>query len=129
VDVDLPLFPGYVFSQFAVDRRLPILTIPGVLHVVGFGKTPEPIDDVEMSSLQALVRSHAEVHPWPDQFVGHRVRLTGGSLAGVEGTLTSVKGNHRIVVTISLLQRSVAVEIPADFAWPSDPSVVLLSAF
>jgi len=127
--VDLPLFPGYVFSRFELDKRQPILTIPGVLHVVGFGRTPHPIDETEMSSLMAVVDSHRTVQPWPHQFVGERVRVTDGPLAGVEGTLSVIKANRRIVVTISLLQRSVAVELPEEYAWPAGSSTVLLSAF
>ena len=73
-------------------------------------------------------QSHAEVHPWPNQFIGDRVRLTDGPLAGVEGTLTSVKGIPSIVVTISLLQRSVAVEVPADSRGRRIPQTCCLSA-
>jgi len=128
-EVDLPLFPGYVFCRFELDKRQPIVTIPGVLHVVGFGRTPQPVDETEMASLMAVVDSHRDVQPWPHQFVGERVRLTDGPLAGVEGTLTAVKGNNRIIVTISLLQRSVSVELPEEYAWPTASSAVLLRAF
>ena len=116
--IEVPLFAGYVFCRFDVQRRLPILTTPGVLHVVSTGSTPQPIDDQEMASLQLLVASGLPVEPWPFSFVGQQVCIIGGPLAGTSGILQSVKSKDRLVVSISLLQRSVAVEIPQSAAWP-----------
>lgn len=117
-EVELPLFPGYVFSRFDVRKRLPVLTIPGVMLVVSVGKVPEPIDDSEIEALQILVKSRLQVQPWPFLHIGQRVRIIRGPLVGAEGLLVSVKKQSRLVVSVTLLQRSVAIEIPEDSAWP-----------
>lgn len=116
--VESPLFTGYVFCRFDVLRRLPILTTPGVLHVVSVGKTPQPIDDEEMASVRVLVESGLQVQPWPYLHIGQPVRIVTGPLAGASGTLLSVKSQGRLVVSLTLLQRSVAVEVPEASTWP-----------
>jgi transcription antitermination factor NusG len=116
--VEAPLFAGYVFCRFDVNRRLPILTTPGVQFVISTGKTPQPIDDEEIASLQVLVASRLELHPWPFLEVGQRIQIVGGPLSGAEGIVLSMKKQHRLVVSVTLLQRSVAVEIPESSAWP-----------
>ena len=123
--IELPLFAGYVFCRFDVSHRLPILVTPGVLEVVGAGRTPQPIDEAEIASLQVLVASRVTIHPWPSLHVGQRVQIVGGPLAGAEGLLLSVKSGHRLVVSVTLLQRSVAVEIPECCAWPVSDDVRL----
>jgi transcription antitermination factor NusG len=111
--VELPLFPGYVFCRLNPERRLPILTIPGVLHFVGLGRIPVPIDDAEIAAIEIAVRSGLQIEQWPFLNVGQRVRVEFGPLAGVEGILVEVRKQRRIVVSVSLLQRSVGVEIEA----------------
>jgi len=127
-EVELPLFPGYVFARFDVQRRLPILKTPGVMFVVGIGHVPAPIDDAEIDALQILIKSQLELQPWPFLRIGQRVRIVGGPLNDAEGILTAVKKRNRLVVSITLLQRSVAVEVDQDCAWPLDPSAVQLKA-
>jgi transcription antitermination factor NusG len=114
-EVDEPMFPGYVFSRFDAEYRLPILTTPYVRSVVGIGKAPLPVEDHEIESLQSVMRSGLPARPWPFLKVGQWVRIGQGSLDGVEGLLLEVRDHYRIVVSIGLLQRSVAVEI--DEAW------------
>jgi transcription antitermination factor NusG len=109
--VDQPLFPGYLFCQFDVQKRLAILTTPGVIRVVGCGKSPLPVADSEIQALQAMVRSGLPTQSWAFLNIGDRVRVNHGALRGVEGILTQVKSRHRIILSITLLQRSVAVEI------------------
>jgi len=118
--VELPLFPGYVFCRLDLRCRLPLLTIPGALHFVGIGKIPVPIDDAEIAAIQAAVRSGLTTEPWPYLNVGQMVRLEDGPLAGLEGILVEVRKQHRIVVSVSLLQRSVAVEIEREWVTPVD---------
>src|SRR5262245_16971358 len=76
--VEFPLFPGYVFCRLQPDQRLPLLTIPGVLHFVGIGKTPVPIENDEVAAVQAAVRSGLSAEPWPFLEAGQRVRLEDG---------------------------------------------------
>ena len=118
--VELPLFPGYVFCRVNPEYRLPILTIPGVLHFVGLGRIPVPIDDAEVAAIQTAVRAGLGVEPWPFLDVGQRVRLEEGPLAGLEGILVEMRKQHRIVVSVTLLKRSVGVEIEADWVRPLD---------
>lgn len=106
-----PLFPGYVFCRFDVCNRLPILVTPGVIAVVGRGRVPIPVEDYEIEALQKAVSTGLQVEPWPYLEVGQVVRIEDGALAGLEGILSGFKGSHRIVLSVSLLRRSVALEI------------------
>jgi len=73
--VELPLFPGYVFCRFDVHNRLPVLITPGVISVVGRGKTPVAVDDAEIRSIQAAIGSGIHMEPWPYVEIGERVRV------------------------------------------------------
>ena len=110
-ELELPLFPGYLFCRFDFNNRLPILITPGVKAIVGFGKAPTPVPDDEIDDLRRVVATGA-VHPHHQYLtVGERVRIREGSLAGVEGILVDIKNSWRIVISVDLLQRSVAVEL------------------
>lgn len=113
--IERPLFAGYVFCRTAMHRRLPVVTTPGVIDVVGCGRTPTPISADEISSIRSLVDNRLATSPWPFLKVGERVQIKDGPLSGVEGILLEFKGGYRLVVSISLLQRSVSVEL--DGAW------------
>lgn len=108
-------FPGYVFCRLNIEDRLPILTVPGVVNIVGFGDGPTPIPEEEVARVRTMVNSGLLVTPWPFLKIGETVLIERGPLAGVEGILQEVKGKFRIVVSINLLQRSVSSEI--DRAW------------
>jgi len=110
-EINSPLFPGYVFCRFDAQKRLPILVTPGVLAVVGRGKVPLPVDDAEIAAIQTVVSSGFRAEPWPYLEVGQRIRIESDSLSGLEGILINFKGNQRIVVSVTLLRRSVALEI------------------
>ena len=109
--VDLPLFPGYVFCSFDPNRRLPILITPGVIHVVGMGGAPTPVDPGEIGALQSVVASGLLMQPWPFLKVGQRVVIQHGPLRNMEGILTEIRGQRNLIISITLLQRSVAVSI------------------
>lgn len=113
--VDAPLFPGYLFCRFNSQDRLPILKTPGVIQIVGNNRQPIPVDEQEIRAIQALVSSGIPNEPWPYMELGDRVRIESGPLRGLEGLLAEVKGNHRLVLSVTLLQRSVAVEIDSAF--------------
>jgi transcription antitermination factor NusG len=116
--VELPLFPGYLFCRFDPYDRLPILKTPWILQIVGFNHIPSPVDNEEISAVRTLVATGACAQPWPFIGVGETVRIESGPLRGVVGVLTQVKGDHKLVVSITLLQRSVAVEIDAALVTP-----------
>jgi transcription antitermination factor NusG len=109
--VESPLFPGYLFCRFDVHNRLPVLITPGVISVVGRGKTPIAVNDAEILSLQTAIGSGLHLEPWPYLEIGERVRIKDNVLNGLEGVLTSFKGSDRVVISVTLLRRSVALEI------------------
>lgn len=107
--IAVPLFPGYVFCRFNPENRLPVLTTPHVMHVVGVGGIPEPVDEGEITALQQVVASGLLMQPWPFLKVGQRLIIQEGPLRNVEGILRDIKGRRNLIVSITLLQRSVAV--------------------
>ena len=117
-EMDVPLFPGYVFCHFDARNRLPILTVPGVVHVVGVGKSPIAIDEDEIAAIQATVKYGLSRQPWPYLEVGQRVRIENGPLCDIEGILVGFRGSRRLILSITLLQRSVAVEIDEEWVRP-----------
>jgi transcription antitermination factor NusG len=116
--LDLPLFPGYLFCRFDVLDRLPILTTPGVISVVGAGKTPIPVDDEEIEAVRAILRSGLAARPCPFLQVGSKVYIERGPLTGLEGIIANTDKVYRLIVSVNLLQRSVAVEIDREWARP-----------
>jgi transcriptional antiterminator NusG len=111
----LPLFPGYVFCRFNVLRRLPILTTPGVTQILGVGNMPIPLSETEIISLQIAIKAHLLLQPFPFLQVGQKARIHKGVLAGVEGIVMSSKQQClRLVLSVTLLQRSVLLEIDRD---------------
>src|SRR3984957_11194308 len=121
-DGKFPLFPGYVFCQFDAQNRLPVLITPGVIAVVGRGRPPFPVDDAEIAGIQTLVASGLPVEPWPYLELGQRIRIESDALKGLEGILINIKGNHRIVVSVSLLRRAVALEVDRASVVPIGPA-------
>lgn len=118
----LALFSGYVFCRFDLLDRLPVLVTPGVAGVVGSGRTPVPVEDSEILALQQAVAAGVPVESCPYMEIGQRVRIDEGALRGIEGILIATKGNKRVVISVSLLRRSVAIEIDRTEASPVSPS-------
>jgi transcription antitermination factor NusG len=104
-----------VFCQFNSLDRFPVLSIPGVVHVVGVGRTPVSIDETEIAAIQTAVKSGLSRQPCPFLEIGDRVRIEHGPLCGIEGILLGYRGHQRLVLSVTLLQRSVAVQV--DQAW------------
>ena len=117
-ELEQPLFPGYLFCRFDFQERRPLITIPGVLQIVGNGRTAIPVSDDEIAALRLAVSSEIPKQPWPYLEIGQRVRVNYGTLSGLEGILVNVKGNHRVVMSVSLLQRSVAMEVESGWLSP-----------
>ena len=115
-EVEVPLFPRYVFCRFDTsERRVPILTTPGVMGIVGFGGKPASIGIGEIEAIHRVLETGYAAEPWKYTVSGQRVRVEHGALAGLEGIFVGVKKNHRLLLSLSLLQRSVAIEM--DAAW------------
>jgi len=109
-EVSLPLFPGYVFSRFEYANRAEIFRTPGLIDIVRFGETLLPVDPAEMESLQRLVESGLACEPYPAIDVGEQVEICDGPFCGQSGLVTEVRSKLRLVLSVSLLQRSVLVE-------------------
>jgi transcription antitermination factor NusG len=111
---EAPLFPGYVFCR--LDLRIPfrIVTTPGVVAIVGFGRHPMPISDAEVEAVQTVLRSGLAAVPCPFLFEGQFIRVVRGPLSGLEGILLKKKNELRMVVSVTMLQRSLSVEIDRD---------------
>jgi transcription antitermination factor NusG len=113
VNLDLPLFPGYIFVRLALRDRLRVVQIPSVVRLVGFNGLPTALPDTEMEILRTGLSRSLRAEPYPFLTVGRRVRVTGGPFAGLEGILRRKKTNLRVVVSLELIQRSVAVDVDA----------------
>jgi transcription antitermination factor NusG len=115
VEIDRPLFPGYVFCRFDIKKQMSIITTPGVMSVVSFGKEAAPVADSEIETVQAVLRSGLGTEPCPFLHIGERIRIQEGALEGLEGILVKKKNEWRIVVSVTMLQRSVSVEIDREW--------------
>jgi len=118
-----PLFPGYVFCLFDANFRLPVLITPGVVAVVKRGSIPAAVEDWEMKTIERVVVSGVQSEPCPYLEAGQNVRIQNGPLCGLEGILITLKDRRRIVVSVSLLRRSVAVEIDRSQVCPIEPAL------
>jgi transcription antitermination factor NusG len=110
-ELELPLFPGYLFCRFDPENRLPVLTTPGVLSIVGRGKVPIPIKPEEIAAIQLLVQSGLPARPWPFLEAGQAVQVNRGPLRGLKGIVLQLKSETKLVLSVTLLKRSVAVEM------------------
>lgn len=110
VELERPLFPGYVFVRMARVERTRILEVPGVLSIVSRGRTPEALQDDTIAILRANHQLwRAEPHPY--LVVGEHVLVHAGPFAGLSGIVLRHKGTLRVVVTLNLIMRSMAIEL------------------
>jgi transcription antitermination factor NusG len=117
-EIELPLFPGYIFCKFDVMKRLPILIVPGVTSVVGVGKVPLAIAEDEIAAVQRIVNSGLSYGPWAPLVTGQRVSVKYGPLRGLEGVVQEVRNTLQLVITVTILSRSVCVTIDRDSIVP-----------
>ncbi|MGC2617255.1 MAG: UpxY family transcription antiterminator [Terracidiphilus sp.] len=111
--LSLPLFPCYIFLRGAHERRLPVLSTPGVHMIISRGERVETIPEEEIEAIRRIVAGQLDVEPHPFLRCGERVRVVRGSLEGVEGILTRKKNLYRLVLSVEMLAQSVSVEIDA----------------
>lgn len=126
--VDSALFPGYVFCRLDVEKRLPVLSTPGVYDIVRLGETFRPVEEAEIAAIERVVTSDCSAKPWPFLKAGDQVRVQFGSLAGMTGLLISEKGVDRLILSISMLQRSVSVEMDRTWVQPEPKSHRILKS-
>jgi transcription antitermination factor NusG len=120
VQIQTPLFPGYVFTRIDLSERSKVFAIPGVIRMLSFNGTPAPIDNSEIQAVRLCLERGATVQPCPTLEVGDRVRVRSGILAGLEGLISRCKNERRLIVPISLINQSVAVEIDVQLLEPLD---------
>ena len=113
-EFQLPLFPGYLFCRTDPSERLPVLTTPGVFQFLGAGKAPSPIADDEIGAIQIAARVGLRMEPHSYWEKGQKVRIAKGPLTGLEGMVVDSNKPLRLVLSITLIQRSVLVEIDTD---------------
>ena len=112
VKIRQPVFPGYLFCRLDMTaRHLPLYTTPGILRILGIGRAPCPVPEEEVEGIRRIVESGLTSSSIPAPKEGDWVRLESGPLAGLEGTLLRVRKQRTFVVSVSLLQRAVAVEV------------------
>jgi transcription antitermination factor NusG len=109
----LPLFPCYVFVRAEVGRRVQVVSTPGVHMILSHGERTALVPEEEIEAIRRTVEGSFRVEPHPFLKCGERVRVTRGSLQGVEGILVRKKSLYRLVLSVNMLAQSVAVEIDA----------------
>ncbi len=112
--VSLPLFPGYLFVRILMQDRLRVLKKPGVVTLVGTHGRPTPVPDYEIEALRACLARRARMEPHAYLTVGERVRVWSGPFAEIEGILLRKKNRRRLVLSVNLIGRSVAVELDSN---------------
>ena len=125
--IEIPLFPGYVFSRFSWNGSQVVLTCDGVVHILCRGSVPEPVDASEMRSLLVLSRTAPSLSPLLAFTTGQKVKITEGPLADVEGIVLRDNGRQRMIVSVSLLRRSVIAEIDREWVEDLTPTVQVTS--
>ena len=109
MQIEMPLFAGYLFVHLALCDRLKVLRVPGVVRLVGFGGLPVALPDGQIDALRAGLNG-LRPEPHPFLVVGRRVRIKHGPLAGMKGILLRRKGKFRLVISIDLIKRAIAVD-------------------
>ena len=113
VTLRLPLFPGYIFIHTSSQHRMDVLTIPGAARFVTFNGRPATLSETDLLGLRNGLERGIHAQPHPYLTTGRRVRVRSGPLAGTEGILLRKKDQLRLIVSIDMIMRSVAVEIDA----------------
>ena len=109
--IEVPLFPGYLFCRMNPHNRLTVLMTPGVMQIVGVGKTPIPVEEEEIAAIQRVQKSALAAMPWPYMQIGNVAEILEGPLRGLTGIIVKIKSGMKLVLSVTLLQRSVAVEV------------------
>jgi transcription antitermination factor NusG len=110
-ELELALFPGYVFVRLALEDRLRVLQLPSAVRLVSFNGQPAVLPETEIEQLRERLARGGRVEPHPYLCVGRRVRVCGGPMRGLEGIIVRRKDRCRVVFSLDLIMRSVAVEV------------------
>jgi len=127
-DIGLPVFPGYVCCRFNISDQSRVLMTPGVVQILSAGNAPAALDQVEIASLQTAIRAQLRIEPFPFMQMGERIRIEGGVLAGIEGIVIGFKEKLRLVLSVTLLQKSVLLEIAREQVASEGSSIMNIGA-
>ena len=127
--LQMPLFPGYLFCQLNLANPARVVTMPSILGIVNSAGRSLAIPDHEIEALRRLMDSGVASRPWPYLQAGQDVQVRKGPLEGLEGRIVNFKGVWRVVVSITLLQRSVAAEIDREWVRPIGPAIPAMPEF
>jgi len=116
--LSMPLFPSYLFCRFDINDRFPVLVTPGVHFVVGVGRVAVPVDDAEIAAVRHVIESAIPAQPWPYLKVGEEVRVERGSLEGLTGIVVRERGTDRLILSVTLMMRSISVEMDRSWVRP-----------
>jgi transcription antitermination factor NusG len=111
VHLSLPLFPCYLFLRGMGERRLEVITTPGIASILSINGEPAIIPESEIEAIRKAIEWGNRVEPHPFLRCGDRVRVISGPLQGLEGILVRKKNLYRLVLSIEILERSAAVEV------------------
>jgi transcription antitermination factor NusG len=114
VEIDFPLFPGYVFCRFNSSALGKAISTQGVTKVVGFGGTPAEVAREEIEALQILAQTSFLREPWKYLPNGTLVLIETGPLSGIRGIICADENKKQLVISVTLLQRSVAIQLDED---------------
>jgi transcription antitermination factor NusG len=120
MQLQVPLFPGYLFVRIAAIDRLRVLQVPGLVRLVGFNGQLAALPDEEIEALKQGLAGGVRAEPHPFLTVGRRVRVKRGPFEGRQGILLRRKGKLRLVLSIELIMRSVVIDIDIDDVEPED---------
>jgi transcription antitermination factor NusG len=111
--IEMPLFPCYALIRAVISPEVQssVLHLPGVFRWIGCQGQPSPIPEPEVTAVRTALQSELPVEPYAFLKVGQRVRIRGGSLDGVEGILVAHQGSRKLVVSVQLLQQSMAISL------------------
>ena len=118
--IDVPLFSGYIFGHFPLKQKLDVLQTVGVVRIVGLNSQPFPVPDEQIEAVQTMIEQHLRYDPHPFLQEGMRVRVKRGVLRGAEGILLTKKQHYRLIISVDLIQKSVAVDIDSADVEPID---------
>ena len=121
VKIQLPLFPGYVFVRTELQRKSEVLHLPGAVRFVAFNGHPAILSEADLLTLRAGLNQGVRAQPHPYLRIGRRVRVCRGPLSGMEGILVRRKDHFRLVVSVDLIMRSIAIEVDAADVEPVGP--------
>ncbi len=112
--LQVPLFPGYIFCRLDPEKKLPVLRIPGVLSIVGSSRRFLEVDTKEIEAIRVAIASRLPIEPAVAIVPGQKVRVTHGPLCGLEGRLMRTNAQSRLLLSVSMLNRCVSVEVEAN---------------